>query len=116
MATAREIKEYKWKVYLNLFLIILEWTLLIGLCGISGILARDVVEKFMANKSSFSIEMQEIKVQPTISICFNGCMSLPFEYNKDFKIWYGVDGENNMKYMRMKIHSRMEKSFIFKGV
>lgn len=93
----RKIKEYKWKVHLNLFLIVVEWTMFLGLCGISGLLARDVLEKFMANKSSFSIEMQEIKVQPTITICFNGCINDPFEYNKDFTIWYGVDEDYSMK-------------------
>ena len=79
------------------FLTFVEWILFLGLCGASVMLTKGVLNKFMDNKSSFSIEMQEIEFQPTVIICFNGCINKPFELNKDFKIWYGVDDDYSIE-------------------
>ena len=83
----------KYKHIVKVFLGVSEWALFLGLCIISALLMKDVLQKFMGNKSSFSIEMQRIAVQPTLTICFDGCLSM-YEYETDFKIMYNMDGNN----------------------
>ena len=77
--------------FLNLILKIIEWILFLGLCGVSAMLTKDVLEKFMDDKSSFSVEMQQINVQPTLTICFDSCIHM-LEYGIDFKLMYERDG------------------------
>ena len=76
------------------YLILLEWLLFFGLCGLSAIFIWGVLDKFISGKSSFTQSEEPINELPTIIMCFssNGKFDgdSEYEYTSDFKIWYAV--------------------------
>ena len=106
----------KYKHIVNVLLGVSEWVLFMALCIISALLMKDVLQKFMGNKSSFSIEMERINAQPTLTICFDSCQRM-YEYGTDFKIMYDIDG-NYTKELQENVNNIFdfgEKNFTEKN-
>ena len=66
-----------------------EWTLFFGLCLISFLFMREVLEKYLSKDTSFKQYEEPISEHPTITICLNAYTSKKKMYfGKDFNISY----------------------------
>ena len=90
----------------------IEWTLFLGLCGISAIFMWGVLEKFFSGKTSFTQVEEPIKELPTITLCLSmpDSRKIEYQYGKDFEITYRISAENSRYSIILKEGG---KSFIF---
>ena len=91
---------------------VIEWTLFLGLCGISAIFMWGVLEKFFSGKTSFTQVEEPIKELPTITLCLSmpDSRKIEYQYGKDFEITYRISAENSRYSIILKEGG---KSFIF---
>ena len=71
---------------------VIEWCLFFGLCGLSAVFMRGVLNKFFSGKTSFTQSEDHIKELPTVTLCFSmpNTRMTEYEYGSDFKIDYQV--------------------------
>ena len=68
----------------------IEWTLFVGLCGVSMVFMYGVLDKFFSGKTGFAQSEERIKEIPTIVICFSKSRKTEYEYGLDFEIEYAI--------------------------
>ena len=104
---------------------IIEWTLYIGLCGLSAYFMHGVLDKFFSGKTSVTQSQEPLKYLPTFMLCFSNSdlRKIKYEYGTDFIIQYHNfhnesarfislrEGEN-LTFMGENIH--LEKITTFK--
>ena len=91
---------------------VIEWTLFLGLSGISAIFMWGVLEKFFSGKTSFTQVEEPIKELPTITLCLSmpDSRKIEYQYGKDFEITYRISAENSDYSIILK---EREKSSLF---
>ena len=92
--------------------IFIEWTLFFGLCGLSAVFMKEVLEKFYTEKTSFTKSEEPITEFPTISLCFSKSYTMKngatgynrtYEYGPDFKIRFSLIKE--LQYSQLRYRS-----------
>ena len=76
---------------------VIEWSLFLGLCGLSAIFMWGVLDKFSSGKTSFTQVEEPIKELPTITLCLSmpDSREIEYEYGTDFEIKYEISAENS---------------------
>ena len=92
---------------------VIECTLFVGLCGLSGFFMWGVLDKFFSGKTSFTQSEEPIKELPTLTICFTKPESrkIEYEYDLDFRIEYKISNSINTTFLK-----EGEKTTIFEGL
>ena len=100
---------------------ILEWSLFLGLCGISAIFMQGVLNKYFSGKTSIAQSESTITELPTVVLCFTipNSRTTDFEYGSDFKIKYSVtvsSGESAIFLEQGKYAKVMGESINFENI
>ena len=68
----------------------IEWSLFIGLCGLSAFFMHGVLDNYFSRKTSFAQSEESVTELPTITFCFpeSNSPNIEYRYGIDFVIEY----------------------------